>query len=134
MWNCDTNIKNVLASLAHIFLRWNSLQNSFEACFNFNLITVYTSCGKKKENHGVLKGLIITHHHRPTWIVGVQLFTHLQLLNFVTRHAIVACSCFSYVKAWGICFCFLLSIAFLSAFNPALCGILGVKTHYVSSH
>ena len=44
-----SNIKNVLASLARIFSRQNSFQNSFEACFNFNLIIVRTSHCKRKK-------------------------------------------------------------------------------------
>ena len=41
--------KNILASLARIFPRWNSFKNSFEACSNFNLIIVHTSYCKRKK-------------------------------------------------------------------------------------
>ena len=66
------NVKNILASLSRIFLRWNSFWYSFEACFNFNLIIVRTShC--KRENYGVLKGIIIARHGTPTWWVACDL-------------------------------------------------------------
>ena len=66
------NVKNILASLSRIFLRWNSFWYSFEACFNFNLIIVRTShC--KRENYGVLKGIIIARHRTPTWWVACNL-------------------------------------------------------------
>ena len=49
------NVKNILASLSRIFLRWNSFWYSFEACFNFNLIIVRISHCKRKKTMVFLK-------------------------------------------------------------------------------
>ena len=73
--NCDTNVRNILASLARIFLWWSSFYNSFEACFNFNLIMACAFHWKRKKT-GVLKGIIIAHHHTPTWWVACD-FSHV---------------------------------------------------------
>ena len=55
LWNRDMNVKNILASLSRIFLRWNSFWYSFEACFNFNLIIVRISHCKRKKTMVFLK-------------------------------------------------------------------------------
>ena len=68
------------------FLQSNSFQNFFEACFNFNLIIVQTSHCKAK------KTMVFSYNHctppHAYLVNGVQLFTHLQPLNFVERHLI----------------------------------------------
>ena len=97
------NVKSISANLAHIFSWWKSFEkNSFEACFNFNLIIVCEShCCKKKE----LQCYKRNNHCMPpnTYLVGdVQLFTCLEPLNFVTRHVIVAHPCFSHAEAHAV--------------------------------
>ena len=57
LWNPDANVKNISAGLSRIFSWWNSFKNSFEACFNFDLIIFCTSHSKRKNI--VLKGIII---------------------------------------------------------------------------
>ena len=70
------NVKHILASLS-CFLWWNPFWDSFEACFNFNLIKVCISLC----NYGVRKGITIAHHHMPTWWVACDLSHVYSLWN-----------------------------------------------------
>ena len=69
LWNHDTNVKKILASLAQIFSCWNSFYNSFEVCFNFSWIILVRLIVKERKLW-CSKVIIITHHHVPTWWVA----------------------------------------------------------------
>ena len=70
LWNRDTNVKI-------IFSWWTSFYNSFEVCFNLNLIIVCTFHCKRDKT--MVLGIIIACHPTPTWWVACN-FSHVYSL------------------------------------------------------